>query len=108
MWLAGTRIEALRSPERLALQQSASRPADLVLRNGKIVTVEDEKPETQAIAVSGDTIAAVGSNKEIEAYIGPATRVIDLKGALATTDLIDAQVHFTGVGDAARNLNRAA
>ena len=41
------------------------------------------------------------------AYIGPATRVIDLKGALATPGFIDAHVHFTGVGEAARNLKLA-
>src|SRR5262249_53948483 len=85
----------------------SERPADLVLRNGKIVTVDEQKPEAQALAVRGDTIAAVGSNQEIQAYIGTATKVIDLKGALATPGLIDAHVHFTGVGDAAKNLKLA-
>jgi len=92
--------------ERLAVQQPVS-PADLVLRNGKIVTVDDERPEAQALAVRGDTIAAVGSNQEIQPYIGAATKVIDLKGALATPGLIDAHVHFTGIGDAAKNLKLA-
>ena len=53
---------------------------------------------------SGDTIVALGSNQEIQPYIGAGTRVIDLKGALAVPGLIDAHVHFTGVGEAARNL----
>jgi len=87
--------------------QQAVAPADLVLRNGKIVTVDDERPDAQALAVRGDTIAAVGSNQEIQPYIGAATKVIDLKGALATPGLIDAHVHFTGVGDAAKNLKLA-
>jgi predicted amidohydrolase YtcJ len=91
-----------RSAKAVALQQP--RPADLVLRNGKIVTVDAAKPEAQAIAVSGDTIAAVGSNQEIQRYVGPSTRVVDLNGALATPGWIDAHVHFTGVGDAAKNL----
>src|SRR5438445_475191 len=47
--------------ERLALQRI--RPADLVLRNGKIVTVDESRPAAEALAVSGDTIAAVGSNE---------------------------------------------
>ena len=81
--------------------------ADLVLRNGKIVTVDDGKPEAQAIAIGGDTIVAVGSNQDIQPSIGAATRVIDLKGALATPGFIDAHVHFTGVGDAAKNLKLA-
>src|SRR5213596_2568432 len=53
------------------------------------------------------TIVALGSNQEIQPYIGAATRVIDLKGALAVPGLIDAHSHFTGVGEAARNLKLA-
>jgi hypothetical protein len=87
--------------------QQTARPADLVLRNGKIVTVDEAKPEAQAIAISGDTIVAVGSNQEIQPYVGGSTKVIDLKGALATPGFIDAHVHFTGVGDAAKNLKLA-
>src|SRR3954452_20023014 len=87
--------------------QQSARTADLVLRNGKIVTVDEAKPEAQAIAISGDTIVAVGSNPEIQPYVGGSTKVIDLKGALATPGFIDAHVHFTGVGDAAKNLKLA-
>ncbi|HKB09689.1 MAG TPA: amidohydrolase family protein, partial [Vicinamibacterales bacterium] len=89
-----------------AAQQSV-KPADLVLRNGRIVTLESAKPDAQAIAIGGDAITAVGSNQDIQPYIGAATKVIDLKGALATPGLIDAHVHFTGVGDAAKNLKLA-
>src|SRR4051794_35022621 len=60
------------------------RPADLVLRNGKVVTLDETRPVVEAVAVSGDTIVAIGPNQEMQAYIGPATQVIDLKGALAT------------------------
>lgn len=83
---------------------AAPQPADLVLRGGKIVTVDGGRPVVEALAVSGDTIVAVGPNQEIQAYVGPNTKVIDLKGALATPGFIDAHVHFTGVGEAARNL----
>jgi predicted amidohydrolase YtcJ len=82
-------------------------PADLVLRGGKIVTVDDARPEAEALAAAGDTIVAVGSNQDIQRYIGARTRVIDLKGAVAVPGLIDAHVHFTGVGEAARNLKLA-
>lgn len=85
----------------------AARPADLVLKNGKVVTLDDARPVVEALAVSGDTIVAIGPNPEIQAYVGPNTRVVDLKGALATPGLIDAHVHFTGVGEAARNLKLA-
>jgi len=103
-------VPADRSAKAFALQsttQPSVRPADLVLRNGKIVTVDDAKPEAQAMAISGDTIVAVGSNQDIQPYVGGSTKVIDLKGALATPGFIDAHVHFTGVGDAAKNLKLA-
>ncbi|MGE3959739.1 MAG: amidohydrolase [Vicinamibacterales bacterium] len=88
----------------VAAQAPAPRPADLVLTNGKIVTVEDAQPEVQAMAVNGDTITALGSSADIQRYVGPNTKVIDLQGALATPGLMEAHAHFTGVGDAARNL----
>ena len=50
----------------------------MVLRNGKIVTVDAAMPEAQAIAIRGDRIAAVGTNDDIQRYVGPATQVIDL------------------------------
>ena len=91
----------------VAAQAPVPRPADLVLTNGKIVTVEDAQPEVQAMAVNGDTVTALGSTQEIQRYVGPNTKVIDLKGALATPGLMEAHAHFTGVGDAARNLKLA-
>ena len=84
--------------------QPAATPADLVLRGGKIVTLEDARPEVQALAVRGDTIVALGSDQDVRPYIGAGTKIIDLGGSLATPGFIDAHVHFTGVGEAARNL----
>jgi predicted amidohydrolase YtcJ len=116
MWLSSTAVLSLvwlngahGGGARAALSQQAAAqtpvsPATLVLRGGKIVTVDDARPEAEAIAVRGDTIAAVGSAREIERYIGPSTRVIELHGALAVPGFIDAHAHFTGVGEAARNL----
>ncbi|HUR34963.1 MAG TPA: amidohydrolase [Vicinamibacterales bacterium] len=91
----------------VAAQTQTPRPADLVLTNGKIVTVEDAQPDVQAMAVNGDTITALGSNAEIQRFVGPGTKVIDLQGALATPGIMEAHAHFTGVGDAARNLKLA-
>jgi predicted amidohydrolase YtcJ len=105
-WFSDSGAAANAVPARGAAQAAVA-PADLVLRGGKIVTVDDEKPEAQAIAVRGDTIVALGSNDEIQRYIAATTRVIDLKGALAVPGFIDAHAHFTGVGEAARNLKLA-
>jgi len=92
------------APAEAPLAQGAAPPADLVLRGGKIVTADDARPEAQALAARGDTIVALGTDQEIQRFIGANTTVIDLKGALATPGFIDAHVHFTGVGEAARNL----
>jgi predicted amidohydrolase YtcJ len=80
-------------------------PASLVLRNGKIVTVDDARPEAQAMAVRGDTIVAVGSNEDIQPYVGPNTEVIDLAGRLAVPGFIESHGHFTGIGEAKMNLD---
>ena len=51
--------------------QSPVDPATLVLRGGRIVTMDDAAPEAQAVAVRGDTIVAVGTDEEIARYVGP-------------------------------------
>ena len=79
-------------------------PADLVLRDGKIVTVDDTNPEAQALAVRGDEIIAVGTNDEVAAYIGEMTQVIELDGQLAIPGFIEGHGHFLGVGNAQMQL----
>ncbi|PYR93109.1 MAG: amidohydrolase, partial [Acidobacteria bacterium] len=49
--------------------------ADLVLTNGRIITLEDAQPEVQAIAIGGDRITALGSAGAMEKYVGPNTQV---------------------------------
>jgi predicted amidohydrolase YtcJ len=72
--------------------------ADMVLRNGKVVTMDSTTPSGQAIAVSGDTIVAVGSDSAIQRYVGPHTKVIDLEGHLAIPGFNESHGHFTGLG----------
>jgi predicted amidohydrolase YtcJ len=80
--------------------QPQSEPADLVLTNGKIVTVEASAPQAQAIAVRGDRIVAIGSSGAIKPRIGPTTQVIDLQGKLVIPGFVEGHGHFTGVGEA--------
>jgi predicted amidohydrolase YtcJ len=82
-------------------------PADMVLHKGKIVTIDPAKPEVQAIAIRGEVIAAVGSEEEIQPYIGPSTKVIDLAGMLAIPGFIDSHGHFTGLGETKMELDLA-
>ncbi|MFM8533646.1 MAG: amidohydrolase [Acidimicrobiia bacterium] len=85
--------------------QPAAEPATLVLRNGKIVTVDAAMPEAQAIAVRGDRIVSVGTNEAIQRYVGPATQVIDLKGQLAIPGLVESHGHFMGLGQSKMTLD---
>ena len=74
--------------------------ADLVVLNGKIVTVDEENPLAAALAVKSDRILWVGTNREAEAYIGESTEVIDLDGKLAVPGFIEGHAHFLGIGRA--------
>ena len=84
----------------IACGESGPGTADLVLRGGKVVTVDDALPEAQAIAVKGDTILAVGTTDEINAYVGRRTEIIELEGRLAIPGFVESHAHFLGVGDA--------
>ena len=83
----------------LAAAAAFAQPADLVLRNGKIVTMNASTPAAQALAVRGDKIAALGSDRDAQRWIGPRTKVIDLHGMLAIPGFIEGHGHFTGVGE---------
>ena len=68
--------------------------ADLILVNGKIVTVDDRFAIAQAVAVKGERIVAVGKNQEVAKLAGPATRRLDLRGKTVIPGLIDNHAHF--------------
>src|SRR4051812_24334135 len=72
-------------------QQSAP---DLILSNGKIITVDERFAIAQAVAIQGDRIVAVGTNQEITRLAGRTTRRIDLKGRAAIPGLIDNHLHL--------------
>jgi predicted amidohydrolase YtcJ len=71
--------------------------ADVVLLNGKILTVDARDSIAQAVAIAGGKIVAVGSTPDVRGRIGPATQVIDLRGRTVTPGLIDTHVHFSEV-----------
>jgi predicted amidohydrolase YtcJ len=74
-------------------------PADLILENASIYTLEDEQPWATAVVITGNTITAVlGSDEEADAYEGPGTRVVDMAGAFVMPGFIDSHTHFDGYG----------
>lgn len=86
----------------LALAQP---PADLIVRNGKIVTMEPSQPTVQAVAIGNGVILALGTNAQVARFAGPNTKILDLKGAFATPGIIESHGHFMGIGQFKRSLN---
>jgi hypothetical protein len=89
----------------LSVGVAGAQPADLVLRNGKLVTLEQGAPEAQALAARNGRIIAIGENEKVAALIGPSTRVIDLQGRLAIPGFIEGHGHFTALGESKTTLD---
>lgn len=75
-------------------------PAELVLRGGKIVTLDERQPVAEALAARGQKIVAVGTNDQVAKLVGDKTKVIDLQGRLAIPGFIESHGHFVGLGRA--------
>ncbi len=73
---------------------AAEPPADIVISNARVYTVNVKHPWDEAIAIRGGKIVAVGSAKEIGAYRGPTTHVIDAGGKLVLPGFTDCHIHF--------------
>lgn len=82
----------------LSLQLIAADTADLILYNGKIITVDAKDRITEAVAVKQGKILQVGSNQQIRALAGPQCSVVDLNGKTVTPGLIDSHYHVLYYG----------
>jgi len=89
----------------LAGCRKASLPADLILTNGDIYTVDSLQPFARAIAFRGDRILWVGDTAQVRSYTGPNTQLIDLKGAFVMPGFIEGHGHFGGFGEGLQNLD---
>jgi predicted amidohydrolase YtcJ len=84
-------VIALIAVSSLTAQQA---PPDLILSNGKIITVDERFTIAQAVAIRGNRIVAVGANAEIASLAGPNTRTVDLRGRAVIPGLIDNHMHL--------------
>jgi predicted amidohydrolase YtcJ len=75
-------------------------PADLVLRNAKILTVDERFSTAAGLAVRNGRFIVAGSNEDVGVYIGAQTRVIDGRGRTVVPGFIDTHVHALGVAEA--------
>jgi predicted amidohydrolase YtcJ len=79
--------------------------AELVIRNGKVITVDELFSVEEAVAVLDGKILFTGPNSDIEKYIGPGTHLIDAGGLTVLPGLIDSHAHLVSLGDELYNLN---
>jgi hypothetical protein len=89
----------------LQARQSTPAPADLVVVNGRVYTVDPQRAEAQAVAIRGDRIVGVGSTAEVAALRGPRTQVIDAGGRAIIPGLHDAHGHVLGLGESLQQID---
>ena len=73
---------------------AADAPADVLIENAKIVTLDPKVPSAEAIAISGNRIAAIGSRRDVERVRGATTKVVDAGGRTIVPGLNDSHCHF--------------
>jgi len=91
----------------LAMLTSCSKkPADLILTNGEVYTMETSQPWASTVVITGNKIIAVLDRDEnYETYRGQNTRVIDLEGKFVVPGFIDGHVHFNRAGELINDAN---
>ncbi|MCP4629222.1 MAG: amidohydrolase [bacterium] len=89
----------------MSKKQFDQNSADLVLKNGKLLTMDTARPQAEALAVRDDTIIAVGCAAEVEPCIASRTKVIDLAGRLAVPGIIEGHGHYMSLGESLMGLD---
>ena len=92
--LAGSRSAKAQIGARRPPATPMVRPADTILKNGNIITVDPAFTVAQAVAIAVDRIIAVGPDEAMGAHTGPQTRIIDLKGKTVVPGLTDGHAHM--------------
>ncbi len=81
------------------------KPADMIIQNAKIITMDSDYPAAEALAIQDNKIMAIGSNLVIDKYRTKKTTVIDAHGKLVIPGFIDAHCHFAAGGKSLRTLS---
>jgi predicted amidohydrolase YtcJ len=89
----------------LAAQRTAPPPADLIVTNARIYTVDDTHPFAAAMAVRDGRVQFVGSVRETMLLRGPSTKVVDAAGQTVIPGMTDAHGHLAGLGEFLRSID---
>jgi predicted amidohydrolase YtcJ len=82
-------------------------PADMIVVNGRVYTVDDSRPLVSAFAIKNGRILFAGSEREVRALAGSKTRILDVAGATVIPGMVDAHAHLAGLGNSLANVNLA-
>jgi predicted amidohydrolase YtcJ len=82
----------------------ASQPADLIVVNARVYTVDESRPIVSAFAIRDGRFLFAGSDVEVRALAGANTRVVDAHEATIVPGLVDAHAHLRGLGESLRNV----
>src|SRR5690348_11613672 len=88
-----------------AAQAPQQQPADLIVTNARIYTVDDAHPLADAMAIRGGKVQFVGSSRAALALKGASTQVIDLAGRTVIPGMVDAHGHVDNLGLALRTVD---
>ncbi|HEX6599207.1 MAG TPA: amidohydrolase [Gemmatimonadaceae bacterium] len=89
----------------LALAAQTRTPADLIVTNARIYTVDEAHPSAQALAVKDGRFLYAGSEREVMALRGPATKVVDAGGHMVIPGMVDAHAHLLGIGESLQQVD---
>ena len=95
--LLAVSVSALASLSAPFLSAQQLQNADLILRGGKVITVDGQDRMAEAVALAGNRIMAIGTNQEISRLAGPQTKEIELNGRTLLPGFIDAHSHVEGL-----------
>ena len=77
---------------------TAATKADTVIRNANIITMDPNRPRVQALAMSNGRFIGLGSNEDVETFVGPSVKVMDFGGKTVLPGFIDAHIHVLNSG----------
>ena len=98
IWKTTVALVLFASSVAASMAHAQNQAPDLVLSNGKVVTVDDRFTIAEAVAIGGERIVGVGTNQEVARLAGPNTRTIDLGGRTVIPGLIDNHAHIMEEG----------
>ena len=93
------------STHHLPTEPLATRHVDLLLENAKVLTLEPSQPRAEAVAISGETIVAVGPQADVAPLTGAGTRRVDCQGMTLLPGFIDAHCHLFAAAAALQGLD---